>query len=86
MLELYRRAISCRREYLLDDDELEMLEGFGSDVVAYRRRSGVVCIVNMGSTPIPLPDGEVILVSDPVTDVIPADTAVWMMLADDRDH
>ena len=81
MLELYRRAIACRRRYLLGDEDLEMLDGHGPDVVAYRRGSGVICLVNMGETPVSLPAGEIVLASGPVADTLETDTAVWIVPA-----
>jgi hypothetical protein len=47
-------------------------------VIGLRRQSGFTCIVNLGSSDIALPDGNVVLSSLPVTDTIPSDTAVWL--------
>ncbi len=78
MLELYREAISLRRERLRDDEYFEWLEK-ADDVVAFRRGSGVLCVVNYGPEPVSLPEGEVILASDDVSPGrLPGNTAVWL--------
>lgn len=78
VLELYREAIALRKEELSDDEQLEWLELTG-DVVAFRRGSGVTCLVNFGSDSVNLPPGEVILASDEVADgQLPGNTAVWL--------
>ena len=35
-------------------------------------------VLNCGDTPVPLPEGEVLIASGPVDDKLPADTAVWL--------
>jgi alpha-glucosidase len=78
VLALYRRAIEVREEFLVDDEELDWLDA-GDDVIAFRRGSGIVCVINYGSEPVPLPDGEVIVASRPLADrTLPPDTAVWI--------
>jgi alpha-glucosidase len=70
-LSLYRRAI-----------ELRPGGGFawresapGSLVFA---RDGVVCAVNVSAEPFGVPDGEVLLTSEPLGDTIPAGAAAWL--------
>ena len=42
-------------------------------------RDGLTVVLNCGSAPVPLPDGEVLLSSGPVEDgKLPADTAAWL--------
>ena len=77
MLELYRTAITLRRELLAGCDEIEMLRA-PAEVVAYERGTGIVCAVNMGADAAPMPDGELLLSSGPVDGRLPGDTAVWL--------
>ena len=80
-LSLYRALIAARRERGLGAGALEWLEGFGTEVVAFRN-GDVTVIGNTGATAIPLPEGIVIAASGPVSSgELPADTTVW--LADD---
>jgi alpha-glucosidase len=77
-LELYREAISLRRDHLLGDEQLEWLD-LGEDVIAFRRGGGVACVVNYGANPVRLPDGEVILASDEIElGRLPGNVAVWL--------
>jgi len=79
-LELYRTLLAERRARGLGAGSLEWLEGYGSDAVAFRN-GNVTVVANTGSEPVALPSGIVIAASGPVTDVIPADTAVWVAQA-----
>jgi alpha-glucosidase len=77
-LELYREAIRIRSERLRQDDDLEWLD-HGDGVLAFRRGSGLVCIVNFGPDSAPVPEGDVLLASDPPRgDSLPPDTAMWL--------
>ncbi len=77
-LELYRRAIRIRAERLRDDEELVWLD-LGDEIVGFGREGGVICVVNYGDEPFPLPEGAVLIASgDLVGDRIPVDTAVWI--------
>ncbi len=78
VLELYRAALALRRDHLVDDEMLEFLEA-GDGVFAFRRGSGVRCVVNMSTAPVGI-DGDVLLTSGPLTDTgeLPVDTAVWL--------
>ncbi|MCL1871807.1 MAG: glycoside hydrolase family 13 protein [Promicromonosporaceae bacterium] len=80
MLRLYRDLLRLRRDLPeLADGELTWLDDAPADVVAFRRGAGLTCLVNLGAAPVPLPDGEVLLASGPLTDdhTVPTDTAVW---------
>ncbi|MFG1945508.1 glycoside hydrolase family 13 protein [Nonomuraea sp. NPDC048826] len=77
-LEFYRRALACRRELgRTIPYELEWLES-SEDVLVFAR-GPLVCALNCGVGPVPLPphDG-VLLASGPVGDTLPPDTAVWL--------
>jgi alpha-glucosidase len=76
-LELYRRAIRIRNERLRGDQDLVWIEN-GPKVMAFRRTDGLMCLVNFGSSPVALPEGEVLLSSGPLkSGLVPSDTAVW---------
>ena len=78
-LELYRAALRVRRERLIADEDLEWLD-LGTEVLAFRRGSGVICLVNFGDAPLASPPGEVLVSSRPLDDgTIPPDTAVWLI-------
>ena len=78
-LELYRSALRLRRERLIADERFEWID-LGTDVLAFRRGSGVVCAVNYGEHPVALPPGELLLASLPVTDeLLPPDAAAWVV-------
>jgi alpha-glucosidase len=83
MLQLYRRALELRHELPAlgagPGDDLEWLD-LREDVLAFRREPGFTCVVNTGSEPAPLPQGDVLLSSGPLTDgELPPDTAVWLI-------
>ena len=51
----------------------------GADVLAFHRGDDTTVVVNMGSSPIELPAGDVIVSSAPVeAGTLPADAAVWL--------
>ncbi|QIK83770.1 glycoside hydrolase family 13 protein [Sanguibacter sp. HDW7] len=77
-LHLYRRAIALRRsEPGLAHGALDWLD-LGADVLAFRR-DDVLCVVNLGSDPVALPDADVLLSSEAIVDrVLPTDSAAWL--------
>jgi len=75
---LYRDALHVRREHLIDDAVMTWLD-LGDDLLAFERGNGVRCVVNMGATSVPMPDGEILLTSTPgLADELPSDTGVWL--------
>ena len=77
-LELYRSALRLRREHFGGDEDLEWVD-LGPDVVAFRRGSGVVCVVNFGADPVDMPAGDVLLASVPLGVLtLPPDAAAWI--------
>ncbi|QAY69584.1 glycoside hydrolase family 13 protein [Xylanimonas protaetiae] len=81
MLTLYRTMLRLRRTVPeLASGGLAWFAPGADDVVAFRRGAGFACVVNLGSTPAVLPDGEVLLASGPLTPdgAVPQDTAVWL--------
>ncbi len=82
-LELYRRALSLRRqEPAFRDPTLRWLES-ADDVLALERGQGaasVRCIVNLSAGPIDLPGGEVLTCSSDLLGdgMLPASAAAWL--------
>ncbi len=81
MFTLYRAGLHLRRE-LLGDGTLTWLDA-QDGVLAFRRESGLVCVVNLGQEPASLPEHEsVLLASGPLEgNLLPSDTAVWLRTA-----
>ena len=54
------------------------------DALAFARGDdGLCCVLNAGSTPIVLPEGESLLSSAPLVDgELPANAAAWLVLSD----
>ena len=80
MLSLYRAALAVRRaEPGLRGDTFEWLAG-DTDVLAFRRGTDLVCVVNLSREPVALPAHTTALIaSGPLDDGrLPADTAVWL--------
>lgn len=80
VLSLYREALRLRREHLPPASTgLQWLDVGQAGVLAFARPRGIVCVVNLGTTPVRLNDADAILVaSEPITDLLPPDTAVWL--------
>ncbi|MGW5663964.1 glycoside hydrolase family 13 protein [Streptomyces sp. NPDC003758] len=85
VLSLYRTALSLRRRYGGDGELAWLQPDSAAEALAFRRDTGLVCTVNLGSKALPLPKGDVLLASghldkDPSgRQMIPADTAVWLL-------
>lgn len=77
-LELYRAALRIRKERLVADEELDWIDS-GPRALGFRRGGGMICVVNYGETPIPLPAGRPLISSASLPDgTVPPDTAVWV--------
>jgi alpha-glucosidase len=75
--ELYRTALRLRREYGLGGERLAPLQQ-GSDVLAVRV-GAVTVLTNLGSEPVDLPAGTVLISSGELAHrVLPPDTTVWV--------
>ena len=62
----------------LGSGAVEWLPGYGDDVVALRNRS-VIVIANLGAEPVALPEGALLLASNPLEGgMVPTDTTVWI--------
>jgi alpha-glucosidase len=79
-LAFYRRAIELRRDRSeFDGATIEWLDS-PTDTLAFRRGGGLVCVLNAGTRPMPLPDGEVLLASAVLVDgELPPDAAAWLV-------
>ena len=79
MLELYRKAMKVRRKHLIDDQSFTLVEPGKRKTVLSYQRGDVLVVVNMGSRPVNIPEGEIILASLPgITNKLPANAAVWL--------
>ncbi len=78
-LTLYRRALALRRSQLrLQPPELGWLPAAADCLVL--QRGDLLCAVNLGRAPAPLPPGRVLLASEPPSDdQLPTDTAAWLL-------
>ncbi|MGB1101768.1 MAG: alpha-amylase family glycosyl hydrolase, partial [Pontimonas sp.] len=80
-LELYKKLLALRAEHSLGSGNLEWLDGFGNDVVAFRNGS-IAIIANTGDSPLELPDGEVLVTSGEMAGPqLPPNTTAWVKLA-----
>jgi alpha-glucosidase len=82
MLNLYKQALGLRRRLPAlgagSGRDVTWLD-LGDDVAGFSREPGFVCVVNTGSTPVPLPRGRLVLASNTaVRDQLPPDTAAWL--------
>lgn len=76
-LELYRSALRLRLQYLAGVKDLDWVEA-GPGVLCFRRQR-LTIMVNYGTRPAPLPQGELLIASEDLEgDVLPPDTAAWI--------
>jgi alpha-glucosidase len=77
-LSLYRDALAARRR-LQQGEDLTWLPDGPADVIAFARHDGWRSVTNAGTTPVPMPEGTVVIASGPLEDgVLPAETTVWL--------
>nr|WP_090274334.1 alpha-amylase family glycosyl hydrolase [Mycolicibacterium komanii]CRL67291.1 glycosidase [Mycolicibacterium komanii] len=79
-LMFFRRAFELRsRQAEFDGPTVEWLDS-PADSLVFHRSGGLVCVLNAGSEPIPLPEGRVLLASAEVSDgALPPDAAAWLV-------
>ncbi|MGO4443766.1 glycoside hydrolase family 13 protein [Mycobacterium sp. 2YAF39] len=79
-LEFYRQAIELRHDRAeFDGTAIEWLDS-PADSLAFRRSGGLICVLNAGTRPIALPDGEVLLASAELIDgKLAPDAAAWLV-------
>ncbi len=80
-LSFFRRALELRRTRAeFDGASVEWLTAPDDALLFRRRDGGLVCALNAGDQPLPLPAGEVILSSAPLTDgALPPNAAAWLV-------
>jgi alpha-glucosidase len=79
MLSLYRAALELRASSPAFEGEALAWVPAPDGCLAFRRPGGLVCLVNFSGTPVPVPEGRVLLASADVSaGVLPADAAVWL--------
>ncbi|MFC9514671.1 alpha-amylase family glycosyl hydrolase [Nocardiaceae bacterium NPDC056970] len=79
-LSLYRAALEVRAT--LPECSGDEIDWYGSPpgCFAFRRRGGLICVLNATDAPIQLPPGTVVLSSLPLADgLLPADSAAWLI-------
>ena len=79
MLSLYREALALRATSpAFGAAELQWLPA-PEGCLAFRRPGGLVCLLNLSGSAVPLPEGRVLLASaDTTGGVLPDDAAVWL--------
>lgn len=79
-LSLYRMLIALRRQFALGDGVLEYLESDRDDVLMVRN-GRVTIMINFGYMPIAVPQGDMLLCSDPTVSgddaELPGNAAMW---------
>jgi alpha-glucosidase len=77
-LSLFRRAIELRHGRGDLGDGIEWQQA-PDGVLAFRGADGVVCVLNAGTSPVPLPAGTVLIASaEPVDGALPPGAAAWI--------
>jgi len=77
-LSLYKNALARRREYATATATLEWDASTPAGVLSFTV-GPIRVLANIDGDPIPLPAGEVLASSTPVSDTLPADTTVWIL-------
>jgi alpha-glucosidase len=79
MQSLYRAALALRSTSpAFDGESLEWVPA-PDGCLAFRRPGGLICLVNLSATPVPVPEGQVLLASAEVDGgTLPVDAAVWL--------
>jgi len=86
-LTLYRDLLDYRRKHRFGHGSLAWSPLTDATTLAFLNTSGdgtrtVLVVTNFGPDPVPLPEGDVIIASSPLTDdgAVPTDTTVWLRL------
>jgi alpha-glucosidase len=82
-LSLYRQALQLRREHQTFAGTELLWYGAPPGCFAFlRKEGGLVCALNASEAYVPLPNGQLLLTSGPLSpggDALPPDTAVWFV-------
>ncbi len=78
-LSFFQRALELRKRRMeFDGEGIEWLDASG-DAVIFRRPGGLICALNTGESPVPLPAGELLLASAALLEgKLPPDCAAWL--------
>ena len=78
-LNFFRDILRLRRNaFHFTENDVEWLQ-LGPDVLAFLS-GGVLCVLNTGTSAVPLPDGEVLIASAAIVKgALPTDAAVWLV-------
>ena len=81
-LELYRELLRLRRDYALGGGRLQWQSESSSNVLVFDNGTLRV-VINLGMRPIPLPEGAVLVSSEPLETPgeLPGNTAAWLTLS-----
>lgn len=82
-LSLYRAALRLRRELpALGNGEMTWLSETGDSLLVFTREPEFMCVVNLGTAAVPLPDHQrLLLTSNPFDEgLLPPDTAAWLVV------
>ena len=79
-LSLYRQAIELRYARLEFSGDTVEWYGAPDGCLAFRRPGGLICAMNLSSRPVPLPPGQILLVSTPLeSGLLVPGAAVWLV-------
>jgi len=79
-LSFFRRALELRKDRREFDGTSISCLPCAADGLMFARDGGLICALNTGDRPMPLPAGELLLASGPVSDGhLPPDTAAWLV-------
>ncbi|WP_017577953.1 glycoside hydrolase family 13 protein [Nocardiopsis kunsanensis] len=79
MLRLYQAALSLRPDCNVDGEVKWDPDLNRGPLLAFWRGGYVLVLINTGSVPVPLPEGEIMVSSAPLTgDELPGEAAVWL--------
>jgi alpha-glucosidase len=84
-LSFFQHALEIRRSRVeFAGDNVDWLDAPRDTLAFARGDDGLRCVLNAGTQPIPLPDGEPILTSAPLVDgKLPANAAAWLVSSTD---
>jgi alpha-glucosidase len=78
-LSMYRAVLEARRAFELGSGTLEWLDDLADGVLAFRN-GNVTVVANLGDQAIDLPDGRVLVSSEPLAGrTLPVDTTAWLV-------
>ena len=81
-LALYRAALRLRRKFETDESLTWVEELSGPTTLAFVRPNGWLCLTNFGTEPVALPDGELLIATQPVTGgMLPGEATAWLAVS-----